>query len=251
MKELKISLLQYDIVWENPEANKKKIEVILALHNIQSDVILLPEMFLTGFTMNSRKYAVDMNSREVQWFKDLSIKYNVAAGGTFIIKENENFYNRFIWVTPDGDLKFYDKQHLFSYGGEDKSFTKGKNKILLRYKDFSILPLVCYDLRFPDISDGKGEFDLIIYSSNWPGKRIYAFNQLLIARAIENQSYVAAINRIGKDGNKIEHPGLSQVIDPMGNVIASAGDREMILDAILSKEYLENVRTKYPFIKDK
>ena len=251
MKELKIRLLQYDIAWENPEANKNKIEVMLASHNGHCDVILLPEMFLTGFTMNSRRYSVDMNSSEVQWFKDLSIKYNAAAGGTFIIKENEKFYNRFIWVTPDGDLKYYDKQHLFSYGGEDKFFTKGKDKILLRYKDFNILPLVCYDLRFPDISDGKGEFDLIIYSSNWPGKRIYAYNQLLIARAIENQSYVAAINRIGKDGNKTEHPGLSQVIDPMGNVIASAGDREIILDSVLSKDYVESVRTKYPFIKDK
>lgn len=251
MDNFKISLLQYNIAWENPEANKKKIVEMLAGSSAQRDLILLPEMFLTGFTMKAQENAVDMQSKDVEWLRELSVKHNCAAGGTMIIKDGNNYYNRFLIATPEGKMKFYDKNHLFSYGGENRYYTKGLGKIIVHYKNIRIFPLVCYDLRFPSISDGKGEFDLLIYVSNWPEKRIYAFNHLLIARAIENQAYVAAVNRIGEDATGTLHSGSSQVIDPMGKVIANAGSKETVLETEISQEYLKEVREKYPFIKDK
>ncbi len=252
MPDLKITLIQSNIHWENKENNLALFSGKIASIREETDLIILPEMFSTGFTMNAVTMAETMDGPSIQWMKDVAIKKNCVVTGSIIIKESEKYFNRLIWMSPDG-FEFYDKRHLFSYAGENKTYHSGKNKIIKTLKGWRILPLICYDLRFPVWSrrNKKNDYDLIIYVANWPEKRIYAWKQLLIARAIENQSYVVGINRTGNDGNNIFYSGDSTIIDFKGEKILNINVHEdFTFTQNLTKDTLENFRNQFAFLQD-
>jgi len=208
-EQLEIVILQSDLVWENPIKNKDNFSKKIRNITTKVDLIILPEMFTTGFTINTEKSAESMNGSTVKWMLDLADEKNALLMGSIVIKEKDNFYNRFIIAFPNGGLKYYDKRHLFSYAKEDKVYTAGKNKLIFEYKGFKICPLICYDLRFPVWSRNTEEVDLIIYIANWPNARIMAWDTLLKARAIENLCYVVGLNRVGVDKNNLIYVGHS------------------------------------------
>lgn len=218
-----------------------------------TDIIILPEMFSTGFTMNAKAMAEPMNGPAVEWMKKKAREKNCAITGSMIISENEAFFNRLIWMNPDGSLIQYDKRHLFRLAHEEQSFAPGKIKIIIDYKGWKILPLICFDLRFPVWSrrTKSSDYDLLLYVANWPERRIAAWNQLLIARAIENQCYVAGLNRVGNDGNDIYHSGESAVINCKGENICGIPSHEECTESItLNKQELNDFRKQLPFIED-
>ena len=252
MSDLRLTLIQTNLHWEDKEKNLSMFSEKISSIREETDVIILPEMFTTGFTMNAVKLAESMDGISVKWMQDIAIKKNCVITGSLIIKEGDKYFNRLIWMSSDG-FEYYDKRHLFSYAGEDKTYGKGKNKIIITLKGWRILPLVCYDLRFPVWSRRikKNEYDLLIYVANWPERRIHAWKQLLIARAIENQSYVAGVNRTGNDGNDIFHSGESAIIDYKGENISTANANEdFIYTQSLSKENLDNFRRQFAFFQD-
>jgi predicted amidohydrolase len=216
-----------------------------------ADVIVLPEMFATGFTMNAKACASLPNGPEVQWMQMLAAEKNACVVGSLIIVEDEKFYNRLFWVWPNGSLKTYNKRHLFSLAGEEKVFTAGKERLLVEYKGWRIMPLVCYDLRFPVWSRNNINYDVLLYVANWPERRSYPWQQLLKARAIENQSYVVGLNRVGTDGNGIFYSGDSTIIDALGESITNVPASQSFVDVFtLSKENLANVRQRFGFLAD-
>jgi omega-amidase len=242
-----VSIIQTDIYWENPVANRAEMEEQLAQMKEQTDLVLLPEMFTTGFSTNARALAEPMNFTTHNWMKQMANRYKTAICGTLIIKENNHFLNRLLFVLPSGETSYYDKKHLFGYGGEDKLFLAGENKLIIKYKGWNICPLICYDLRFPVFSRNVNlEYDLLIYSASWPASRINVWNTLLPARAIENQSYSIGVNRIGTDGNDIKYNGMSQGIDPKGYLINVPESNQSIINLHLSKNDLELYRQKFP-----
>jgi predicted amidohydrolase len=243
--------IQYDIIWENPGQNLSGILHLLQNHQIEKEsLVVLPEMFATGFSMNSSEIAQSMDGSIVNWMKVLATTKNILLAGSVAIKENDHYYNRFLWVFPDGKIEYYDKKHLFALGGEQDSYTQGNVRKILNYQGFAILPLICYDLRFPIWSRNHNDYDLIVYSSNWPTSRKNAWNALLPARAIENQAYVIGANRIGS-GNDIACCGGSQIIDYKGVILEKAGEEQtQIIHSFLSKDKLLEFREKYPFWKD-
>lgn len=252
MSDLKITLIQNNLHWENKENNLALFSGKITSIREETDLIILPEMFSTGFTMNSITMAEKMDGPSIQWMKDVAVKKNCVVTGSIIIKEGENYFNRLIWMSPDG-FEYYDKRHLFSYAGEDKTYHPGKNKIIKTLKGWRILPLICYDLRFPVWSrrNKKEDYDLLIYVANWPEKRIYAWKQLLIARAIENQSYVIGLNRTGNDGNNIFYSGDSAIIDFQGEKILNMNANEdFTFTQTLTKVPLENFRNQFAFFQD-
>lgn len=218
-----------------------------------TDIIVLPEMFTTGFTMNARAMAEPMNGPTVEWMKKKVLEKKCVITGSMIITENGAFYNRLIWMDPDGSFTHYDKRHLFRLAHEEQTYTPGKNKIVVNCKGWKILPLICFDLRFPVWSrrTKESDYDLLLYVANWPERRITAWNQLLIARAIENQCYVAGLNRVGNDGNDIYHSGESAVINCKGENIGSIPLHEECMETItLNKQELNDFRKQLPFIED-
>lgn len=252
MSDLKLTLIQTNLHWEDKEKNLEMFSEKISSIREETDVIILPEMFSTGFTMNAVKLAESMDGISVKWMQALAIKKNCVITGSLIIKEGDKYFNRLIWMSSDG-FEYYDKRHLFSYAGEDKTYGKGKNKIIITLKGWQILPLVCYDLRFPLWSrrNKKNDYDLLIYVANWPERRIYAWKQLLIARAIENQCYVAGVNRTGNDGNDIFHSGESAIINFKGENIISVNTKEdFIFTYTLSKDTLDNFRKQFAFFQD-
>ena len=258
MQDLNITLIQAKLFWENPDNNFKHFEMLLE-RVVNADLIVLPEMFTTGFTMESKKFADFMEGKSVHWMRNQAAKQNAVITGSLIIEDDGRYYNRLIWMQPDGELNYYDKRHLFSLAGEEKNYTSGKRKIFPEINDWKILPLICYDLRFPVWSRqsppftelGAHPYDLLLYVANWPDRRIYAWQQLLIARAIENQSYVAGVNRVGADGNDVMHSGYSAIINPMGERIVEIIGDEAVIQQVLSAENLERVRTNLPFLDDR
>jgi predicted amidohydrolase len=211
--DLHVSIIQTAIYWESPIANRAEIEEQIAEIKGKTDLILLPEMFTTGFSSNAVELAEPMNFTTHKWMKQMANQYNAAVCGSIIIKENNQFFNRLLFIIPSGETSYYDKKHLFGYGGEDKLFSPGEKKLIVKYLGWNICPLICYDLRFPVFSRNIDlSYDVLIYSASWPASRINVWNTLLPARAIENQSYVIGVNRIGTDGNSIKHNGLSQCI---------------------------------------
>ena len=197
---INVTLIQSDIIWEDKVSNLKNYQNKIS--QIEStDLIVLPEMFTTGFSMNPKDISETMSGETIQWMKSNASKMNSAICGSIIIEEDDKYFNRFIWVNPDGSICQYDKKHLFSFAGEDKNYTAGNEKIIIEYKGWKICPLVCYDLRFPVWSRNSEDYDLLIYVANWPTKRKLAWKSLLVARAIENQCYVIGVNRVGKDEN--------------------------------------------------
>lgn len=251
MQDLKISLIQSPLHWENPGANMAMFEEKIWKLNSPTDLIVLPEMFSTGFTMNASSLAEPVNFNVYKWMKQMTAQTGAVITGSAIIKENGKFFNRLIWMNPDGSFLTYDKRHLFRMAGEHEVYTAGTQKIICMLKGWKICPLICYDLRFPVWSRNRNnEYDLLLYIANWPQLRQLAWNVLLQARAIENLSYVAGVNRIGEDGNGIAYSGDSAVIDPRGDYHCNLFSREESVTCSLSYQELVSYREKFPADRD-
>lgn len=248
---MKIALIQTDLIWENQEANRNQFEQKINEIEVDVDLIVFPEMFTTGFTMNSKAVAETMQGKTISWLKDLAKTKNCAITGSLVISENDKYYNRLVFVFPSGKMQHYDKRHLFSLAGEDKTYTKGKSKLIIDYKGFKICPLICYDLRFPVFSRNREDYDVLIYVANWPKPRLTAWDTLLKARAIENMSYVVGVNRIGEDSNGYEYSGHSQVTDFLGNYLIEPQESEGVYISTLHKNNLLETRQKLGFLNDK
>ncbi len=253
MPDLTVSLLQAAPFWEDIPRNLDLFgEKIRALKKEQ--IVVLPEMFNTGFSMNAKELAEKMDGPTVQWMKILARQQAVILTGSLIIEEKGHYFNRQLWVLPNGAIAYYDKRHLFSYAGEDQYYTAGKKRLVAQVKGWKIGLFICYDLRFPAwMRQGKepgARYDLLIIGANWPDTRIAAWDTLLKARAIENQCFVAGVNRIGRDGYGLDYNGHSAFYDPLGNEIQGAGNRETCLQQVLKKEIITSVREKFPFLDD-
>ncbi len=250
--KLNIALIQSTLVWENPTENRRLFTEKITSVSSNIDIVLLPEMFTTGFSMNPEKFAESMNGGTVLWMQKLAKVEQLAILGSLIIKEEDNYYNRLIFAHPNGQVDTYDKRHLFTYGGEDKVYSSGNKRLIIEYKGWKICPLICYDLRFPVWSRNNDDYDILIYVANWPKPRISAWDVLLKARAIENMCYVIGLNRIGVDGNKLEYIGHSQGFDTLGNeFITSENKIESISEITLNKIKLIETRKKFGFLNDK
>lgn len=245
MINLSVKAIEFAIKWKDKKSNFLQIKNIIK--DCSADLFLLPEMFSTGFCMDAEEIA-DKNNESLIWLKEISKEKNAAFSGSVSMEENGKYYNRMYFVTPDGNVDYYDKRHLFSYSGEDKIYTKGKSRKIANYKGFRILLQVCYDLRFPVFSRNNNDFDLILYVANWPESRIFAWETLLKARAIENQSFVFGLNRIGKDGNNLNYPESSYCFDAEGKVISLVSNQ--IVSADLNLNNLQNFRERFPFLSD-
>ena len=251
-EHLKIAMIQSNLVWENPEQNRinftKKIESI----SEEVDIIVLPEMFTSGFTMNASKVAETIDGETVTWMQHISSNKNVAIVGSIVIKDNNNFYNRLLFITPKGDITFYDKRHTFTLAGEDKVYSAGTEKGIIDYKGWKICSLICYDLRFPVWARNTEDYDVLMYVANWPKPRISAWDTLLKARAIENMCYCIGVNRVGVDGVNSEYSGHSAVYDVLGKEITSfKPNNEDIQIATLEKRHIEAYRNKLKFLNDR
>lgn len=249
MQNLRVSLVQSDLVWQNPKENLENFqEKLLKLVNC-TDLIVLPEMFTTGFSMDTSmaQYSSEMG---IDWLKSMAQTTNAQIMGSMMVKEDDKYFNRLVIASTTGELKYYDKRHLFSYGHEDKHYTQGEKRLEVEINGWKICPLICYDLRFPVWARNNVEYDLLLYIANWPNARMFAWNSLLPARAIENQSYVVGVNRIGSDGNKLKYSGGSAVYDYQGQKCLDLEDKAAVETIILEKEDLVNFRTKFPFLRD-
>jgi omega-amidase len=250
---LKLTLIQSSLQWENKSANLQMFAEKITSITEDTDLIILPEMFSTGFSMQAEKLAEDMTGETVQWMKEKAAQKRCVITGSFICKENGSFFNRLVWMRPDGTCSTYDKRHLFSMGGEDKHYSAGTKKIIEEIKSWKICPLVCYDLRFPvwSMRTVNADYDLLIYAANWPERRSHPWKTLLLARAIENQCYVAGLNRVGNDAADIYHSGDSAVISAKGEVLtAISNGEEGIITLELNKEELLEFRRSFPVIND-
>jgi predicted amidohydrolase len=257
MQDLKVTLIQSDIIWEEIDANLNAFEEKIWQIGQETDVIVLPEMFTTGFTMNAGKYAEHMNMRTFKWMRQMADQTGALILGSFIATIHDRFYNRLLWMEPGGNFKTYDKRHLFRMAGEQKTYSSGESILVASWKGWRICPLICYDLRFPvwsrntyDASSRRLNYDLLIYVANWPTIRIDAWNTLLKARAIENLSYVVGVNRVGIDGNGVEHNGNSSIISPKGDAIFVSEGMEAIKTLQISANSLHAFRDKFPAYLD-
>lgn len=255
MSTLTITGIQSHLHWEDPIANLNMLEKKIRSISNKTEIIILPEMFSTGFSMKPEKLAETMDGETVKWMKRVSAEKKVILTGSLIIEEEKKYFNRLVWMLPNGEYGYYDKRHLFAYAGEDEHYTPGTKRLIASVSGWKINLLICYDLRFPvwtrqQPQEGDPEFDLLIYVANWPERRINAWKTLLQARAIENQCFVAGINRVGKDGNDIYHNGNSMVIDPVGEILYQKEDSEDVFTVALQKEKLTETRVKLPFWKD-
>jgi len=262
MGNLTISLIQTHLYWEDKQANLSMLADKINGIQTPTQVVILPEMFSTGFSMNPDKLAETMDGATVEWMKNMAMSKKVVLAGSLIIEEAGAYYNRFIWMLPNGQYGVYDKRHLFGFAGEDKHYTAGEKRTIAQVNGWKINLQVCYDLRFPVWArqssnnfsqDGLAhipEFDLLLYVANWPERRIAAWKTLLAARAIENQCFVVGVNRVGNDGNNIYHSGASMVINPLGETLYQKEHEEDIFTVTLQKEILEEIRQKFPFWKD-
>jgi len=247
--ELNVTLVQPDLVWENKEANLEKIDGML--ENVgQTDLIVLPEMFTTGFSMKVKELAESMEGPTIAWIKEKACGWQAVVAGSLIIQENGCYFNRLVWAQPDGRLQWYDKRHLFSMGEEHLHFTPGNQRITVEWKGWKIRLLICYDLRFPVWSRNHDDYDLLVYTANWPSARHHVWKNLLTARALENQSYCIGVNRVGKDGMGLEYLGDSGCIDARGEAVW-LGDIETTRTFTLSLSTLHAFREKFPILKDR
>lgn len=253
MQDLTITTIQTYLFWEDVQQNLKHFEKKINEITEQTDIIILPEMFTTGFTMNPNLLAEKHVGKGLKWLLQKSKEKNCVIVGSISVKHNGHYYNRLYWAKPDGTYEYYDKRHLFRMGNEHQYYTAGEKKIVIDYKGWKICPLVCYDLRFPVWSRNRKEnsYDVLIYVANWPETRSYPWKQLLIARAIENQSYVIGVNRIGEDGNHIKHSGDTSIINPRGEIISKILANEDKSETLnLSFNYLQEFRKLFPVMMD-
>jgi len=251
IEDIKVSLVQSDIVWEEIEENLKSFDIKITDIENSPDLIVLPEMFATGFTMNVDKCAEKKDGIVVNWMKEKAKQKNCVLTGSVLIEDDGKYFNRMFWIRPNGTYETYDKRHLFRMGNEHKTMSVGTERMIVELKGWKINLQICYDLRFPvwsknNFRDGKYEYDALLYIANWPEIRSHAYKSLLTARAIENQSYVIWVNRVGKDGNEIYHTGDTLIVDPYGKIIyqAEAG-KEQSISGTLSKRKLEDFRRKF------
>lgn len=270
MSHLTVSVLQADLHWENKEKNLQLFEQKISSMKEKTEIVVLPEMFSTGFSMNPAKLAETMDGNTVSWMKRISKEKKIIITGSLIVEENGHFYNRLIWMLPNGTYGTYDKRHRFAFAGEDKEYSAGNKRLIASVKGWKVNLMICYDLRFPvwarqqtshDIlkknedrekamPESLHEYDLLIYVANWPAKRAHAWKTLLQARAIENQCYVIGANRVGSDGNNIQYSGDSMIIDPLGEVLQQQAYDETVITRLLEKEKLDDIRKRFPFWKD-
>lgn len=251
MADLKFTLVQPDIVWEDTQANLLQYEQYLAAVNEKMEVVVLPEMFSTGFSMSAERLAETMEGTTVQWMKNIAAKYGCLLTGSLIIEEDGHYYNRMLWVQPDGKTCHYDKRHLFGYAKEDEHYTAGTKRMIVSVKGIKICLLVCYDLRFPAWARNKdGEYDVLLYVANWPERRSLAWKTLLQARAIENLCYTIGVNRVGTDGKDIHYSGDSSVFGPLGEQLWQESSKAVCHTITISKEVVEDVRQQFSFLKD-
>jgi predicted amidohydrolase len=263
MSTLTITTIQSNLIWEEKSANLRLLEQKIAGIEEKTEIVILPEMFSTGFSMRPEVLAETMDGETVEWMKKVSRENGIVLTGSIMIKEEDKYYNRLVWMLPNGQYGHYDKRHLFAYGEEDKHYSPGNKRLIASVKGWKINLLVCYDLRFPvwarqapsqpppsGEERPSAEYDVLIYVANWPERRSHAWKTLLCARAIENQCYVVGVNRVGSDANNIYYSGNSLVIDPLGQVLYHMADDEDVNTITLQKEMLDNVRAKFPFWKD-
>lgn len=262
MSSLTITLIQTNLFWENKKANLEMLQQKIKSIKEKTEIVILPEMFTTGFSMNPELFAEKMDGETVQWMKRMAFEKKIILTGSVAIEDASNksmegkkYFNRLIWMLPSGEYGTYDKRHLFAYGDEHSHYNTGNKRLIASVKGWKINLQVCYDLRFPVWArqpPGKLEnkYDLLINVANWPEKRNTAWETLLRARAIENQCFVAGINRIGEDGNKIFYNGNSAIIDPMGEIIYQKNNDEDIFTCTLQKEKLIETRDQFPFWRE-
>ena len=271
MSSLQFTLIQSDLFWEDKEANLSMFSEKINAIQQPTEIIVLPEMFSTGFSMQPEKFGETMEGTTVDWMKRWSIEKKAIIAGSIIIEEGGKYYNRFIWMLPNGKFGYYDKRHLFGFGGEDQHYARGNKRLIASVKGWKINLQVCYDLRFPvwarqalvHPSDEGGkiksndevevvnkEYDVLLYVANWPEKRNHAWKTLLSARAIENQCFTIGVNRVGVDGNNLMHSGDSMVIGPLGEILYHCAYEEDLFHITLQKEEINNTRNQFPFWKD-
>lgn len=250
--ELHVVGIQADLFWENPTKNCAFFEEKINNLATNTDIVVLPEMFTTGFTMNPQKVAEKMDGTSITWMRKMAFEKQIAITGSLVIEQNNNYYNRLLFVYPSGTLKTYDKKHSFTLAGENKVYTAGSQKLIVTYKGWRICPLICYDLRFPVWARNTENYDLLIFMANWPVTRIKAWEILLKARAIENMSYVIGVNRIGIDKNNYEYSGNSLVVDCLGKEISSLQNNKAgSISTLISKTNQNKTRNKLGFLNDK
>lgn len=251
MQNIKITIIQSDLVWENKQANLSNFETEIRSQKYLGDLVVLPEMFNTGFSMNPVKFAEEPFGDTFNWMKEMCWEFKTSIAGSYIVLENGNYYNRFIVLHADGSFQKYDKRHLFRMGNENKHFSSGKDELIFNIKGFKIKALICYDLRFPvfaknNFKDGEYDYDALIYVANWPKVRNRIWLSLLMARALENQCYVIAVNRIGKDGNDLDHAGSSCIISPRGEyILEPKQDIQFVDTKIIDLDELNDFRNKF------
>lgn len=258
MSSLTLTLIQTELHWENKQANLDMLEEKINGIKEKTEIVILPEMFSTGFSMQPERWAETMDGPSVAWMRRVAQQKRIILTGSLIIEEEGRYYNRLIWMLPTGDYGTYDKRHLFAYAGEHEHYTPGNRRLIASVKGWKINLQVCYDLRFPvwarqspeGMRDNDPEYDLLIYVANWPERRSLPWKTLLPARAIENQCFVAGVNRVGADGNNIAHSGDSMVVSPLGEILFHEQHNEAVFTITLQKETLQEVRTRFPFWKD-
>lgn len=251
-QNLQIALLQLDLKWESPALNREMISVEIEKLSDAVDLIVLPEMFTTGFTMNAEALAEKSDGLTFKWLQDKAKQKNAAITGSIIVSENGHYYNRLFFVFPNGNFKIYDKRHTFTLAKEDLTYTAGEERLIVEYRNWRICPLICYDLRFPVWARNTEDYDLLIYVANWPEKRISAWDALLKARAIENMSYCVGVNRTGFDGNGHKYPGHTSAYDALGEpLMDNFQDKVASFELELKKEHLQNTRDKLKFLEDR
>lgn len=255
MSGLIITTIQTRLHWEDKTANLQMLEEKISSIKEKTEVIVLPEMFSTGFSMKPEQLAETMDGETVRWMKRIAAEKKIILTGSIIIKEAGHYYNRLIWMLPTGQHGVYDKRHRFAFAGEDNHYTAGTKRLIASVKGWKINLQVCYDLRFPvwarqQSQQGGPEYDILVYVANWPERRSHAWKTLLQARAIENQCYVIGVNRVGHDGNDIYHSGDSMIVDPLGEVLYMKKDEEEVLTLQLDKTHLNSIREKLPFLRD-
>ncbi len=250
MRDLNVSLLQRELHWEAPQANRDQFSADFEQLATNTDLVVLPEMFTTGFSMASEKIAEDDASETLPWLLESAKQLDAAICGSLAVRENGAVYNRLLFVTPAGDTHVYDKKHLFRMSGEDKHYAAGEERKIVEWRDWRICLQICYDLRFPVWTRNRDDYDLLLFVANWPAKRRMHWRQLLIARAIENQAYCIGLNRVGSDGNGLDYSGDSLVLAADGVILEDCKDRSGIFSSTLDYEQMATYRRKFPCHRD-
>lgn len=252
INNLKITIFQAYLFWENVDKNLQNITLRLSMGvKEKTDLIVLPEMFNTGFSMNAAELAEEMGGKTMTWMAQAASKYECVVTGSLMIKEDGKFFNRMIWMLPSGACQHYDKRHLFGMGEEDHTYTAGHDQVIVKLKGWKIRLAICYDLRFPVyLRNRDNSYDMLLIIANWPDKRISHWKTLIAARAIENQSYVVAVNRVGHDGNEVYHSGHSMCIDAYGNTVYYKPEDEDLYTFSINYEEMVKIRRSFPFLKD-